>query len=208
MLTLFIGDKTISTWSLRGWLAMKATGAAFTETWIPIYRDGSTEALKAVSPSGTVPVLVDGHVKIWDSLAIAEYLAEKFPAARLWPMDPDRRAVARAIVTEMHSGFPDLRKEMPMKIGMSLPGKVLSADAQEDVDRVTAIWEELLAKHGGPFLFGSYCLADIFYAPVAARLNTYGIALPAASKAYVDHILATPAMREWAAGAAEQTRNA
>jgi len=208
MFTLYVGDKTISTWSLRGWLAMKATGAPFTETWIPIYRDGSTEALRAVSPCGTVPALVDGDVTIWDSLAIGEYLAEKFPQAGLWPKDPMQRAVARSVVAEMHSGFPDLRKEMPMKLNTTQPEKVLSLDAQEDVDRVIEIWEGLLAKHGKPFLFGDYCLADIFFAPVAARLSLYGIVLPKASRDYVDRILALPEMREWAAGAAEQTRDA
>jgi glutathione S-transferase len=206
MLTLYVGDKTISTWSLRGWLAMKATGAAFTETWIPIYREGSTEALKAVSPCGTVPALVDDGVTIWDSLAIAEYLAEKFPAAGLWPKDAAKRAVARSVVAEMHSGFPDMRKEMPMRLNQSLPAKVLSADAQEDVDRVVEIWEGLLAEHGGPFLLGDYCLADIFYAPVAARLTLHGIPLPEASRAYAARLLATPEMREWTAAAAEQAR--
>jgi len=208
MLTLYVGDKTISTWSLRGWLAMKATGAAFTEKWIPIYREGSTEALKAVSPCGTVPALVDDGVTIWDSLAISEYLAEKFPAAGLWPKDPAKRAVARSVVAEMHSGFPDMRKEMGMKLNQSFPGKVLTPDAQEDVDRVVAIWEEMLAKHGGPFLFGDYCLADIFFTPVAARLTIYGIPLPATAKAYAERLLSTPEMLEWTAAAAEQARGA
>lgn len=204
---IVVGTKRWSTWSLRPWLALKRTGAAFTETLIPLreVETSTTEILKH-SPSGLVPVLkVDGLV-IWDSLAICEFLAERFPAARLWPQDAGARALARSVTAEMHSGFGDLRRDCPMDLGLVTSAE-LSEGVQANVRRIVRVWNECLARPGGPFLFGDWSIADAFYTPVATRFRSYGVDLAAhgdvdgKAAAYRDLLLSTPEFLEWEAAA-------
>jgi glutathione S-transferase len=200
---LIIGTKKWSSWSLRPWLALKRTGAPFTETLIALREVGVTEAIAAVSPSGTVPVLKDGDLTIWDSLAICEYLADKFPAANLWPADPVRRAIGRAAAAEMHAGFASLRGECPMDLTLKTSVD-LSEATQANVRRIVTLWSDLRARFGadGPFLLGQWSIADAFYAPVATRFRSYGVKLSdygdaGAAGAYVETLLATPDFIEW-----------
>jgi glutathione S-transferase len=200
---LIIGTKKWSSWSLRPWLALKRTGAAFTETVITLREVGVTEAIAAVSPSGTVPVLKDGDLTIWDSMAICEYLAEKFPAAALWPTDPARRAIGRAAAAEMHAGFASLRGECPMDLSLKTSVDISEA-TQTNVRRIVTLWSDLRARFGadGPFLLGQWSIADAFYAPVATRFRSYGVKLSdygdtGAAGAYVETLLATPDFIEW-----------
>jgi glutathione S-transferase len=201
MLKLVIGDRNYSTWSLRPWLAIKQAGLPFEEIMIPL-RDSQTktEILK-YSPSGKIPCLIDGQTVVWDSLAICEYLAEKSPS--LWPGDRKARAEARSIAAEMHSGFPALRQGMPMDILASKPYDERSAEVTADIARIVAIWEACRARYAktGPFLFGSFSIADAMFAPVVWRFLTYVVDLPPASKAWVETMTALPAMQEWRAGA-------
>ncbi len=201
MLKLVIGDRNYSTWSLRPWLAIKQAGLPFEEIMIPL-RDSQTktEILK-YSPSGKIPCLIDGQTVVWDSLAICEYLAEKSPS--LWPGDRKARAEARSIAAEMHSGFPALRQGMPMDILASKPFDERSAEVTADIARIVAIWEACRARYAkaGPFLFGSFSIADAMFAPVVWRFLTYVVDLPPASKAWVETMTALPAMQEWRAGA-------
>lgn len=203
---ILIGDKNYSSWSLRPWLALKRTGAPFTETLIRL-RGLSTHAdiVAAGSPTGLVPVLKDGELIVWDTLAICEYLAEHFPEAALWPADAARRAVARAAAAEMHSGFASLRGECPMDLSLRVDADVSPATA-ENVRRIVALWSELLVTSGGPFLSGAWSIADAFYTPVATRFRSYGLRLsdfgdqgPAA--AYAERLLATPEFLAWEADA-------
>lgn len=204
---IVVGTKTWSTWSLRPWLALKRTGAPFTETLIPLREvETSTAEILRHSPSGLVPVLkVDGLV-IWDSLAICEYLAERFPGAKLWPTDPARRALARSVAAEMHSGFSDLRRECPMDLGL-VTTKVLPEGVQANVRRIVQVWTECLTRSGGPFLFGDWSIADAFYTPVATRFRSYSVDLEAygdvdgKAAAYRDTLLSTPEFLEWEADA-------
>ncbi len=205
---LVIGTKRWSTWSLRPWLALKRTGAPFTETLIPLRQaDHQTEAaILPHSPSGLLPVLKDGDLRIWDSLAICEYLAERFPEARLWPDDPVLRALARAAASEMHAGFQSLRGECPMALEMEPKVATLSEATQKNIRRIVALWTELLARSGGPFLAGEWSIADAFYAPVATRFRTYGVHLSdygdeGRCGAYMTRLLATPDFLEWEAAA-------
>lgn len=197
-LTLIIGNKNYSSWSLRAWLALKATRAPFTEHLIPLYDGDWMTAIREHSPAGRVPVLEDGAITVWDSLAIGEYLAEKFPAAKLWPEDAAARAEARAVSAEMHSGFTAIRNELPMNLRKLILGIELRPDTQAEVARICSMWEGLRRRHAskGPFLFGQFSIADAMYMPVATRFRTYGIKLPAACQAYADHALATPHMQE------------
>lgn len=213
MLTLYIGNKNLSSWSLRPWLALKAAGAEFAEKLIvlrksgaTVYREGLKPDLLAVNPAGHVPVLHDGDLAVWDSLAICEYAAELFPSAGLWPAEPKARAKARSLAAEMHSGFADMRREMSMDISGRHPGGSFSAAARADADRVIAIWEDCLAKKpaGGPFLFGRFGIVDAMFAPVATRFRTYEIALPPASAAYAAAVFAFPPMAEWCEAAAAE----
>lgn len=208
---LVIGTKRWSTWSLRPWLALKRTGAPFTETLIGLRQDeGRTEAaILPHSPSGLVPALKDGGLTVWDSLAICEYLAEKFPAAKLWPEDPAMRALARAAASEMHSGFQSLRGECPMALEVEPKVTTLSEATQKNVRRVVALWSDLLGRSGGPFLAGEWSIADAFYTPVATRFRTYGVHLSdygddGTCGAYATRLLATPDFREWEAAARAQ----
>ena len=205
---LVIGTKRWSTWSLRPWLALKRTGAPFTETLVGLRQDeGRTEAaILPHSPSGLVPALKDDGLTVWDSLAICEYLAEKFPAAKLWPDDPALRALARAAAAEMHSGFQSLRGECPMALEAEPRVTTLSEATQKNVRRIVALWSDLLSRSGGPFLAGEWSIADAFYTPVATRFRTYGVHLSdygddGSCGAYATRVLATPEFREWEAAA-------
>lgn len=211
-ITIYLGNKNYSSWSLRAWLALKQTGVAFDEVVIPLYEAGSSAEIRRFSPSGRVPALRHDGTLVWDSLAICEYLAELFPGAGLWPVDRAARAVARSVSAEMHAGFPDLRQNLPMDLSRHQPHRSRVAAAQGDIDRVTAIWRdcrERFGRHGasGPkdgsrdFLFGGFSIADAMFAPVVSRFRTYGVALDPISAAYADAVWNWPAMREWAAAA-------
>jgi glutathione S-transferase len=200
---LVIGTKKWSTWSLRPWLVLKRSGLPFTETEVPLRRDAETSAaIAAHSPSSLVPVLKDGDLRVWDSLAIAEYLAEKVPG--LWPGDPGLRAQARSAAAEMHSGFASLRGECPMDLTAPARAVELSAATHKDIRRIVGLWSDLLARSGGPFLAGQWSIADAFYTPVATRLRTYGVKLSDFGDAgpcgeYAERLLETPEFREWEA---------
>ena len=203
---LIIGDKRLSSWSMRPWLALKHTGAAFTETLVRLRRlETDAEIAHAGSPSGLVPVLKDGQVTVWDSLAICEYLAETFPAAALWPADKAARSLGRAAAAEMHSGFSSLRGECPMDLAMRVNVDVAES-TQKDVRRIIALWGGLLDRFGGSFLLGPWSIADAFFTPVATRFRSYGLNLAdlgdqGAAGAYAQRLLATPEFLEWEKGA-------
>lgn len=203
---LVIGNKNYSSWSLRPWLLMRHAGIPFEEVQLRLFTEGFAAEIARYSPGGKVPALIDGDVTVWDSLSIAEYLAERFPGKQLWPADPAARAYARSICAEMHAGFANLRNNLPMNVTAVLPGRGWNVAVQRDVARIGAIWSDLRARHGakGPFLFGAFTVADAFFAPVVSRFATYGIHLPDAAKAYADFILALPAMQEWIAAAREE----
>jgi glutathione S-transferase len=205
-LHLTLGNKNYSSWSFRPWLALRATGIPFEETVIPIYVPGAKEQLLARSPGGKVPILQDGAVTVWESLAILEYAAEKFPGAGLWPADPAARAHARAIATEMHAGFVPLRSECPMNMRRPAKKLELSTDALANVARIDAMWSGCRARFGGggPFLFGPFGAVDAMYAPVVSRFHTYGVGVGAASTAYMQAMMALPAWQEWHAAALEE----
>jgi len=203
-LTLFVGSKRYSSWSLRPYLALAQTGTAFETTTILLDQDDSKANIAKVSPAGRVPVLHHDGLVIWDSLAICEYLAELFPDTKLWPSERPARAKARAISAEMHSGFAALRRDMPMDLGANKPGVGHTAEALADVRRVHAIWHDALNASGGPFLFGSFTIADAMFAPVATRFVTYGVDLDALCRTYVDTTFALPWMQEWVADAARE----
>ena len=206
-LKLVIGNKNYSSWSLRPWTAMKVAGIAFTEERIPLYGPASKEKILAFSPAGKVPCLVDGELRVWDSLAICEYLAEKHPG--LWPREPAARAVARSISAEMHSGFQNLRTHMSMNIRKRHPGKGRTPEVVAEIGRIAGMWTECRARHGaqGPFLFGQFSIADAMYAPVVLRFRTYAVDLPPEARAYADAILALPAMQDWIAAAVAETES-
>lgn len=202
-LVLVIGTKAWSSWSLRPWLALKQSGLAFEEVLIPLRQPDSKEKIQAHSPSGKVPVLKDGDLRVWDSLAICEYVAELACAVPLWPENKGARAVARSVSAEMHAGFPALRQHLSMDVTQSLALPDLPAEATADVTRVQAIWNDCRSRYGagGPFLFGRFSVADAMYAPVATRFVTFGVPLDPVSQAYVDALYALPAMQEWIAAA-------
>ncbi len=196
-LHLIIGNKNYSSWSFRPWLALKVAGIAFDETVISLEASDFKARVTVLSGAGRVPVLVDGDVRIWESLAILEYLAERFPAAGLWPKLPGARAHARAIASEMHAGFLPLRRHLPMNVARPVKSRALDAGAATDVVRIDAIWSECRAKFGGPFLFGSFGAADAMYAPVVWRFHTYAVEVGAASRDYMRAIMNLPAWSEW-----------
>jgi len=198
-LRLCIGNKNYSSWSLRAWLALKRTGASFEEVTIPLDRPDSKRRLRAHSPSGRVPVLEHGQFVVWDSLAIAEYLAELYPSARLWPKEPGARAVARAVSAEMHAGFAALREHMPMDVRARRPGRGRGPGVEADIRRIVEIWAECRRRFGaeGEFLFGRFTIADAMYAPVVSRFVTYAVELPETAAAYRDAVWAWPAFGEW-----------
>jgi glutathione S-transferase len=207
-LKLVIGNKNYSSWSMRPWLALRANGIAFEEVSVPLYTGNvaDKERILSFSASGKVPVLIDGEVTVWDSLAIIEYLAERFPDAHLWPHDRAERAHARAISAEMHSGFVSLRNECGMNLHRPIRAVALSQDAQANVARIQEIWIECRERYGerGSFLFGTFGAADAMFAPVVHRFRTYDIAVAPKAQAYMETMMALPAFAEWTeAGLAE-----
>ena len=198
-LQLFIGNKNYSSWSMRPWIAMKVAGIPFEETVISLNAPDFKPRLLAVSGTGKVPTLVDGDVKVWESLAILEYLAEKFPDSGLWPKDKAARAHARVVATEMHGGFIPLRKLLPMNLWRPVMKRELTPDAAANVKRIEEMWADCRARYGksGPFLFGGFGAADAMYAPVVSRFHTYAVEVNAATRAYMDAVMALPAWREW-----------
>jgi glutathione S-transferase len=197
--TLIIGNRNYSSWSLRAWLVMKLTGAAFDEVVIPLDQPETHRAILAHSAAGRVPVLRHGDVTVWDSLAIAEYLAELFPDKGLWPASQAARAEARAVTAEMHAGFAALRGQLPMDLRGIQPMDKVSAAVREDVDRISRIWTGCRRRCEGiePFLFGGFGIADAFYAPVVGRFRTYGIELSGEAAAYADAVWRWPDMQAW-----------
>ena len=211
-LELVIGTKRWSSWSMRPWLALKRTGEAFDERVIPLRQHHTTGTIAEHSPSGKVPALRDGDLLVWDSLAICEYLAERYPAAKLWPDDPAARALARSAAAEMHSGFTSLRGEAAMELTKTPHEVTLSEATHDDVRRIVALWSDLRGRYkdAGEFLVGQWSIADAFFTPVATRFLTYGVQLsgfgdhgPAAM--YADSLLKTPEYLAWLEGAKSET---
>ncbi|MFM5932045.1 MAG: glutathione S-transferase family protein [Novosphingobium sp.] len=204
---LIIGNKNYSSWSLRGWLAAKQSGIAFEEIVVPIHTDDWPEQKKAmgeVAPSqGKVPVLWDGDAVVWDSLAIIDYLADKVGRDRFWPKADDARAMARSMVAEMHSSFVALRSQCPMNVRRRVEGAKIDDAARADVVRILTLWAEARARFGkgGPFLFGTFCAADIFYAPVVSRFITYGIGVPGFAQAYMEAVWEHEWLQAWVSAA-------
>jgi glutathione S-transferase len=206
-LKLIIGNKNYSSWSMRPWLALRANQIAFEEIFIPLYTgDSDKKRILDFTQSGKVPALLDGDVTIWDSLAIIEYAAERFPQTRLWPEDRASRAHARSISAEMHSGFVALRNECGMNLHRPVGAVTLSAAARADIARIQQIWIECRERYGksGPFLFGGFGGADAMFAPVVHRFRTYAIEVAPEARRYMDTTMALPAFQEWTrAGLAE-----
>ena len=210
MLKLYIGNKNYSSWSMRPWIVLTQAGILFEEVMVrfdsfaPDSQFKST--LRGLSPAGKVPLLLDGALAVWDTLAIAEYLAERFPEKQLWPHSAADRARARSICAEMHAGFSALRSHCPMNIeaNLSTQGALIWRDqpgVRADVARLCAMWSELLAQHQGPLLFDQFTVADAYFAPVCTRLRTYSLPMPAQIEAYVDRVLALAGVRAWVEGA-------
>ena len=202
-LVLVIGNKAYSSWSLRPWLLMKQAGIAFEELRLSLYAEGAKQKVLQYSGAGKVPVLKDGDLTIWDSLAICEYLAEKYPEKRLWPIETAARAQARSVSAEMHSGFTQLRTQMPMNVRREIPGRAGTPEVVAEIARIEAIWKDCRSRYGaqGRFLFGAFSIADAMYAPVVSRLRTYGVTVADKAAEYAASIHALPAMQEWIAGA-------
>jgi glutathione S-transferase len=210
--TLVIGTASWSSWSLRPFLALYQTGLDFESVIIPLRWQGeSRKTILKYSPSGKIPLLKITErgktLKVWDSLAICETLAERHPKAGLWPKNAAARATARAISAEMHSGFPHVRDQLTLMFGQKLKPPALSDATKREIERILAIWSEALKTSKGPFLFGRCCIADAMYAPVVSRFDTYGIKVPKPVRAYMDKVLALPGMREWGEIAAEEREN-
>lgn len=203
---LVIGNKNYSSWSLRPWLLMKQAGIDFVEEKLSFIDPQFGARVKRWSPVGKVPVLIDGDIVVWDSLAIAEYLAEQFADRQLWPADRADRAQARAICAEMHAGFTALRSMMGMNVTARLPGLGWNIEVQRDIDRICTMWTGLRARHrtAGGFLFGRFTIADAYFAPVVFRFNTYQPRLPAVVTEYMATLLALPAVRAWIADAEQE----
>lgn len=196
---LVIGNRTYSSWSLRGWLLVKQSGLPFDETVIPLNRPDTAGRIREFSAAGKVPLLKDGNLTVWDSLAMAEYLADRAPDAGFWPADPEARALARSISAEMHSGFAPLRAAWPMNLKRTDPPLPPSTEVQADVARIDAIWSDCRTRFGddGPFLFGSWTAADAMYAPVVSRFISYGAALSDKSAAYRNAVWTHDWYVEW-----------
>lgn len=210
MMKLYIGNKNYSSWSMRPWVLLTQAGIAFEEVMVRF--DAFTPesqfkaTLRPLSPTGKVPLLVDGDLVVWDTLAIAEYVAEQFPDKHLWPQDKAARARARSLCAEMHSGFGALRSACPMNIEASLPatGALIwrdNAGVRADVARLVAMWQQCLQTSGGPLLFGDFTVADAYFAPICTRLVTYALPLPEDIQGYVQRVCALPGVRSWLAGA-------
>lgn len=205
-LHLVVGNKNFSSWSMRPWVALRQAGIPFRETVILLDTPTAREEKLAHSPAGKVPILHDGEVTVWDSLAICEYLAETHPEENLWPADPAARAQARSICAEMHAGFNDLRKDLPMNCRARKRTGELSAGTRADLDRIATMWTETRKSFGkgGAFLFGAPTIADAFYAPVASRMRTYGIEPGGEVTVYRDALLTSPAVQQWHTDAAAE----
>jgi len=206
-LTLVIGNKNYSSWSMRPWVAMKQLGIPFDEVKLRFHSQEWDAQIARWSPSGLVPVLWRGGQSVWDSLAILEALHEWFPDRGVWPGDPLARAFARSVAAEMHSGFRDLRANMPMNIRACLPGKGMKPEVQANVERIQALWAEARRRfgHSGPFLFGNFCAADAMYAPVVMRFATYAVRLAPEASAYCEAMRAAPGVRAWIDDALKET---
>jgi glutathione S-transferase len=204
---LLISNKNYSSWSMRPWVLMREAGIAFEEVMLKFDDAGRARGIERHGVAGKVPVLVIDGEPVWDSLAIAETLAERFPEKQLWPAERLARSRARSICAEMHSGFQALRKAMPMNIRSRHPGKGRNPESQRDVDRVVAIWTSCRERFGagGPLLFGRFSAADAYYAPVVTRFQTYGVSLPPAAQAYCDAVLSLKSVREWMEAARRET---
>ncbi|MGE0651908.1 MAG: glutathione S-transferase family protein [Alphaproteobacteria bacterium] len=207
--TIAVANKAYSSWSMRGWLAVRIAGIAYDEVVIPLREANTRTEILRYSPSAKLPALVDGDVTVWESLAIVEYLADKHPHAPLWPKDLAARAHARAICAEMHGGFVPLRRALPMNLRRKIPTPFLDDPVQTDVNRIQAIWRDTRRRFGGalgvgPFLFGGFSAADAMFAPVATRFDTYGIELEEQAAAYVAATLAQPFVAEWIASAQQE----
>jgi glutathione S-transferase len=198
---LVVANKLHSSWSLRPWILMRALGISFTEETIPMYQADSKARMLAKGPTGKCPVLIDGDVTVWESLAIIEYVAEKFPGKGVWPADAKARAHARSAANEMHAGFQPLRQKCPMNLRARFAFKDRGPEVAESVARIEALWREARARFGSrsaqPFLYGAFCGADAMYAPVVTRLDTYQIPVAAETRAYMDALLAHPAFVAW-----------
>jgi glutathione S-transferase len=194
---LVIANKNYSSWSLRAWLGLTQAGIVFDEMKIRLGFPDTKERILGYSPAGKVPVLLDGQIRVWESIAILEYAAERWPEKRMWPADRGARALARAVSAEMHAGFAALRTAMPMNCRGRYPGKGRNPAVDADIRRVTEIWTDCLKRSGGPFLFGAFSIADAMYAPVASRFLTYGVNLAGAVQQCAESVLALPAMRAW-----------
>lgn len=201
---LVIANKNYSSWSLRPWLLLRHAGIDFTEERLSFLDPQFGAQVRRYSPVGKVPVLIDGDVVVWDSLAICEYVAELQPS--LWPATRVDRARARSVCAEMHAGFGALRSGYPMNVGAVLPGRGWNVSVQKDIDRIVSMWSELRAQHAssGGFLFGRFSVADAYFAPVVFRFATYAPPLPPAVRSYMDTLVALPAMRTWAQQAAQE----
>jgi glutathione S-transferase len=207
-LKLVIGNKNYSSWSMRPWLALRANDIAFDEVFIPLYTgDADKRRILDFTPSGKVPALIDGDITIWDSLAIIEYVAERFPQSRIWPEDRARRAHARSISAEMHSGFAALRNECGMNLHRPVRAVPLSTDARANIARVEQIWIECRERYGkfGPFLFGAFGGADAMFAPVVHRFRSFAIAVAPEAQAYMDTMMALQAFQQWTSAALAET---
>jgi glutathione S-transferase len=205
-LKLVIGNKNYSSWSFRPWIAMKVAGIAFEEEVISLDAKDFKSRVTRISGTGKVPALSDGDVQVWESLAILEYLAEKFPAAGLWPIEPAARAHARAVASEMHAGFVPLRRHLPMNMWRPVQRRELPPDVEANVRRIDAMWTDCRNRFGagGAFLFGGFGAADAMYAPVVSRFHTYAVAVGTVASAYVDAVMALPAWGEWQAAALKE----
>jgi glutathione S-transferase len=205
-LKLIIGNKNYSSWSLRPWLAMKVASIDFEEELISLDAPEFKARLTAAGGSGKVPMLLDGPVRVWESLAILEYVAERFPSARLWPADAALRADARAIAAEMHAGFVAVRGELPMNMRRQAKSRALSCAAQQDIRRIEAIWTTCRTRSSGsgPFLFGAFGAADAMYAPMVSRFHTYSVGVGAFARGYMQEVMALPPWAEWQAAAAQE----
>lgn len=207
--TLIVGTASWSSWSLRPFMALYQTKMPFETVMIPLRWQGETrKTILKYSPSGRIPLLKITErgktLKVWDSLAICETLAERHPKAGLWPANAAARATARAISAEMHSGFPHVRDQLTLMFGQKLKPPALSDGTKREIERILSIWSDALKASKGPFLFGRFCIADAMYAPVVSRFDTYGIKVPKPVRAYMDKMLALPGMREWGEIAAEE----
>jgi glutathione S-transferase len=205
-LHLTIGNKNYSSWSFRPWIAMKVAGIPFEEEVISLDAKDFKPRVTKVSGTGKVPALADGQVMVWESLAILEYVAERFPNARLWPADPAARAYARAVAAEMHAGFVPLRRLLPMNMWRPVQKRELTPDVQSNVRRIEAIWTDCRMRYGaaGVFLFGAFGAADAMFAPVVSRFHTYSVEVNAVAQAYMDAVMALPAWGEWRAAALKE----